>query len=87
MDEQRSESFHNIQGGLDPEYHYIVHIKAMETFTNFMRREGIVIPEGMAHVSFTSSARLNMKGYKEMGMIWSYSIIRVRKDEDVIEEG
>ncbi len=72
---------------LGVEYRYIVHIKAWETFVNMMRREGIIIPEGSHFVSFTSMKRIFMKGHKENGLIWSYSIIRVARTEDVIEEG
>jgi hypothetical protein len=73
--------------GLDTEYRYIVHIRAQETFANLMRREGIVIAEGPGHASFASTVRLPLREYKEDGLIWSYSIIRVRRDEEVIEEG
>ena len=71
---------------LDVEYRYIVHVRAWETFRNMMRREGIIIPEGSHHVSFTCGKRLNMKGHRQNGLIWSYSIIKVTRNEDVIEE-
>jgi hypothetical protein len=73
---------------LDTEYMYIVHMAGLETFRNVMRQEGINIPEtSNPHTSFTSSKRLPMKSYKENGLVWSYSIIRVTRSEDVIEEG
>jgi hypothetical protein len=72
---------------LGVEYRYIVHVKAWETFVNMMRREGIIIPEGSHFVSFTSSNRIFMKGHKDNGLVWSYSIIKVARTEDVIEEG
>ena len=73
---------------LDTEYKYIVHVRGLETFRNVMRQEGIGIPEtSNPHASFTSTRRLDMKSYKESGMIWSYSMIRVTRNEDVIEEG
>jgi hypothetical protein len=72
---------------LDVEYQYIVHVRVWETFLNIMWSEGIAIPEGSHHVSFTCGKRLNMKAHKHNGLIWSYSVIRVTKNEDVIEEG
>jgi hypothetical protein len=73
---------------LDTEYKYIVHMRGLETFRNVMRQEGINIPEtSNPHTSFTSTKRLDMKSYKENGLVWSYSIIRVTRNEDVIEEG
>jgi hypothetical protein len=72
---------------LDVEYQYIVHVRAWETFLNIMRSERIAIPEGSHYVSFTCGKRLNMKAHKQNALIWSYSIIRVTKNEDVIEEG
>jgi hypothetical protein len=72
---------------LDTEYRYVVHVKAMEAFANRMRREAVVVPDGSSHISFATSRRLDMKHFKEDGLIWSYSIIKVRRDEDVIEEG
>lgn len=71
----------------DIEYRYIVHVKAIEAFGNRMRREGTIIPEGPAHVSFSTNKRLDMKELREDGLIWSYSIIRVTRAEDILEEG
>jgi hypothetical protein len=74
--------------GLGTEYKYIVHLRGLETFRNVMRQEGTNIPEtSNPHASFTSTKRLDMKSYKENGLIWSYRIIRVPRNEDVIEEG
>ncbi len=74
--------------GPDTEYNYIVHVRAFETFRNLIRQVGVSIPETAgSHVSFTSARRLNMKAYKERGLVWSYSVIRVRKVEEVVEEG
>ena len=73
---------------LDIEYKYIVHVRGLETFRNVMRQEGINIAEtSNPHTSFTSTKRLDMKSYKGNGLIWSYSMIRVTRNEDVIEEG
>jgi hypothetical protein len=93
MGERKQENEGRTQGvfpsvpDFDVEYRYIVHIKAWETFVNMMRREGIIIPEGSHFVSFTSTKRLYMKGHRDNGLVWSYSIIRVARSEDVIEEG
>jgi hypothetical protein len=85
LESQRGSS-PSIESDFDAEYKYIVEIKAWEAFKNVMRREGIVVPEG-AHTSFTTGKRLDMKSYQENGLIWAYSIIRVRSTEEVIEEG
>ncbi len=69
------------------EYRYIVHTKAFETFTNLLRTQGINIPEKSARLSFKSRMLLDMRQMKEKGLLWSYSIIRVRSAEEVVEEG
>jgi ribosomal protein S14 len=51
-----------------------------------MAREGIIIPDKSTHVSFTSPKRLDMRSFKERGLIRSYSISRVRFREEVVEE-
>ena len=50
-------------------------------------RQAIIIPEGSHFVSFTSTKRIYMKGHRDNGLVWSYSIIKVARTEDVIEEG
>jgi hypothetical protein len=72
--------------GPDTDFKYLIDVRAFETLRNVLRREGVSIPEGSNHISFTWHKRLNMKALKESGMIWSYSIIRVRKVEEIIEE-
>ncbi len=86
MDSQRSRPRRDVEGS-DTEYQYVVQVRASETFANVMRRQGIALPEDTVHLSFTSPRRLDMKGYKEGGLIWSCSIIRVLWSEEVIEEG
>lgn len=86
MEEQRNKPTERVQGP-EIEYQYIAHLRAAETFANVVSRVGIKIPGNSAHVSFTSPRRLDMRGFKEHGLVWSYSIIRVRKVADVIEEG
>jgi len=73
--------------GGNTEFQYIVNIRAFETFRNLLRQEQIQIPEGSNHVTFTVPKRLDMKGYKERGLIWSYTVIRLRRTQDVVEEG
>jgi hypothetical protein len=68
-------------------YDYIVHIRALETFINVMRLQRILIPSGTARVRFSSERRLDMRSMKQTGMIWSYRVIRVRINEELIEEG
>ena len=71
----------------DTEYKYIVHVRALETFRNIMAIASVHIPDTSSHVSFTSGKRLDLKACKEKGVIWSYSTIRVTRNEDVVEEG
>ncbi len=71
----------------DVEYRYIVHVRALETFVNRVRREGINIPDGAQRVSFASPKRLDLAQDKQNGLIWSYSVIERRYTEDLIEEG
>ncbi len=71
----------------DTQYQYIVNVRAVETFANMMSRLGINITYTSKNLSFTAPRLLNMKAMKERGIIFSYSIIRVRTVEDVIEEG
>jgi hypothetical protein len=52
-----------------------------------MAREGLNIPERSSGVSFTLPRRLNMRVLKERGVLYSYSVIRVRMVEEIIEEG
>jgi hypothetical protein len=86
LDEQST-----VSGGIGPEapdteYQYVVNVRAIETFVNTMSREGLALPQQSA-ISFRSRRLLNMRKLKERGILWSYSIIRVRTVEDVLEEG
>jgi hypothetical protein len=87
MTEQRTTSSAESAEGPDIQYQYVVNIRAIETFVNLMAREGLNIPERSSSVSFTLPRRLNMKVLKERGVLYSYSVIRVRRVEDVVEEG
>jgi hypothetical protein len=81
------QSKQSLREGSDTEYKYLVHIIAIETFVNMMRRGGIDLPLGRDRLTFTSPKIINMKALKESGIIWSYSIIRVRSIEEIVEEG
>jgi hypothetical protein len=86
LDQQRTTSSAESVDGPDVQYQYIVNIRAIETFVNLMAREGINL-ERSSNASFTLPRRLNMRVLKERGVLYSYSVIRVRRVEDVIEEG
>jgi hypothetical protein len=86
LDQQRTTSSAESVEGPDVQYQYIVNIRAIETFVNLMAREGINI-ERSSSASFTLPRRLNMRVLKERGVLYSYSVIRVRRVEDIIEEG
>jgi hypothetical protein len=86
LNEQRTTPSAESAEGTDIHYQYIVSIRAIETFVNLMAREGINI-ERSSNASFTLPRRLNMRALKERGVLYSYSVIRVRRVEDVIEEG
>ncbi len=72
----------------DIEYRYIVHVRAAETFFNWMERDGTLIPHSQSqHLRFSWPKLLDMKSLKERGLIWSYSVIQVQSVENVVEEG
>jgi len=73
--------------GADTEYQYFVHVKALDTFANLIRPYGIVTNQAVLtpHLVFTSRRRLNMKEFKDKGLIRSYSI--VRRNDKIIEQG
>jgi hypothetical protein len=69
------------------EYEYTAEIKALEAFRNVMRREEINFIEADRRVTFRSQKFFDMKAFKEMGLVWSYTITRVKIGREVIEEG
>lgn len=83
--EQESKSL--MGEGPDTEFQYVVDVRAVETFVNQMARVGIIIPDKSSRARFASPRRLDMKSLKQRGLIWSYTVIRVRYNEEVIEEG
>ncbi len=73
----------------EPEgYEYIADVKAKETFRNTLRGFGITPREGQGRrVTFTTEKRLDMKGMKERGLLWSYAIAKVKKVKELLEVG
>ncbi|MDA4117170.1 MAG: hypothetical protein OK455_02380 [Thaumarchaeota archaeon] len=69
------------------EYKYTAEVRAWETFSNVMRRHGVTLPEGDRTVTFTSKNLIDMKRMKEMRLIWSYSITKVVRTSQLIEQG
>lgn len=70
------------------EYQYVVHVKAMEALANTLSPLGIMIPQAsFPKVTFRASRLLPMKQYKERGLVWSYTITRIRFQEEIVEEG
>jgi len=69
------------------EYEYTAEIKAFEAFRNVMRREEISLSEGDGRVTFRSRKFFDMKAFKKMGLVWSYTIARVKTRGEVVEEG
>jgi hypothetical protein len=69
------------------EYEYRVEASAVETFGNLMRREGIVTAWLNPIIIFTSDKLLNMRRLKERGIIKSYTIVRLTRKDEIIEEG
>jgi hypothetical protein len=51
----------------DTEYKYIVEVRARQSFSNIVRREGVTIPEDTIHVSFVTNKRIDMKSTKKIG--------------------
>jgi hypothetical protein len=69
------------------EYEYTAEMKAFEAFRNVMRKEKIPLNEGDRRVTFRSRKFFDMKTFKKMGLLWSYSIARVKTRREVVEEG
>ena len=49
----------------DTEYKHIVEVRARQSFSNIVRREGVTIPEDTIHVSFVTNKRIDMKRTKK----------------------
>lgn len=68
------------------EYEYTVQPAAIETFTNLMREQGVIMAWDGKRFVFTSSKLLNMKRLKERGVIRSYTIATLTRSRKVVEE-
>jgi hypothetical protein len=69
-------------------YEYIADVKAWETFSNILRRNGVALNEGGSRkVTFRSGRRLDMKGMKQKGLLWSYAVAKVKRVKELIEVG
>ncbi len=72
--------------GLGEEYRYSVRVRALETFANVMDRMGIVIQRDSPLVTFTSVKHIDLRAFKERGLVWSYTVVRRRYEEQTVEE-
>lgn len=87
---RQNESFDDTQS-LSTEYQYFVHAKELGTFADLIRKEGVPIPRSRKsltpHMVFSSPKRLDMRIYKDDGLIWSYSIVKLKKSDQIVEQG
>jgi len=69
-------------------YEYTADVKAWETFSNVLRRNGVELSEGRGRrVTFRSEKRLDMKGMKHKGLLWSYAVAKVKRVKELVEVG
>ena len=68
-------------------YEYTADVRAWETFRNILRGHGVNLREGDRKVTFTSERRLDMKGMKERGLLWSYAVAKVKRVKLLEEVG
>lgn len=69
------------------EYEYRVEPLAVETLTNLLRLEGVITVWDGTWIVFTSNRLLNMRRLKGLGIIRSYTILKVLQKNEIIEEG
>ena len=69
------------------EYAYTVVPAALETFRNLMFREGIITAWDDKRITFTSEKLLNLRRLKERGIIKSYTISKLSRKGETVEEG
>ncbi len=70
------------------EYEYTADVRAWETFCNILRGYGVALLEGEGReVTFTSHKRIDMKGMKEKGLLWSYAVAKVKRVKELLEVG
>lgn len=68
-------------------YEYTVTPGAVETFTNLMRREGVITAREGEQIVFTSNRLLDMRRLKKAGIIRSYVIVKLELNRQVVEKG
>lgn len=69
-------------------YEYIADVRAWETFSNILRGYGVLLHEGAGRkVTFSSESRVDMKTFKEKGLLWSYAVAKVKRVKELIEVG
>ncbi len=68
-------------------YEYSVEPAAAETVTNLMRREGITVGFDGSMMVFTGDRLLDMRKLKARGVIRSYTITKLVRSYQVVEEG
>jgi hypothetical protein len=71
----------------EDEYAYMVVPAALETFRNLMLREGIITAWDNKRITFTSEKLLNLRRCKERGIIKSYTISKLSRKGETVEEG
>ncbi len=70
------------------EYEYVVTVAGAETFANLMSKQGVNVESvGGGLVKFSSERLIDMKGLKAKGIIRAYKIARVKRVEELVEEG
>jgi hypothetical protein len=69
-------------------YEYTVDVRAWETFSNILRGQGVALHErGGRRVSFSTRERIDVKGMKEKGLLWSYAVAKVKRVKELLEVG
>lgn len=69
-------------------FEYVADVRAWETVSNLLRGFGIAIHEGNGRkVTFRSERRIDMKGMKEKGLLWSYAVAKVKRVKELVEVG
>lgn len=69
------------------EYEYILGLRALDTLTSAMKRDGVSVPESFNLVSFKSPRLVDMERYRESGVISSYVIIKSERRDQIVDEG
>ena len=68
-------------------YEYTADVKAWETFSNILRRNGVALEGGGRKVTFRATKRIDMKAMKQQGLLRSYAVARVKRVKELVEVG